>query len=136
MQETIVLTNKISEMKRLKGFIAKFGEENHFSRETIFDIILALEEIFTNIVHYGFTDTNPHEIVIQIKREAGFCLIRVEDDGKSFNPLKTPEPDLTKSLEEREGGGLGIYLNRKLMDHLDYERNSGKNILLMKKAVT
>jgi serine/threonine-protein kinase RsbW len=57
----------------------------------------------------------------------------LEDDGRPFNPVAAPEPDTTKSLEERSLGGLGIYLVRKLMDGLEYQRQAGKNLLLMKK---
>jgi len=136
MQKTITLINQISEISRLKSFIADVGKENHFSEEIVFETTLALEEVFTNIVHYGFEDDNPHEIVIRMKMEKGFLRIWVEDDGKPFNPLKASDPDLSKQLEDREKGGLGIYLNRELMDSLEYERNFGKNILFMGKKVT
>lgn len=136
IQKVIILTNQISEISRLKSFVADIGKENHFSEEIVFDITLALEEVFTNIIHYGFSDDNPHEIVIQVKMEKDLLMIQVEDDGKPFNSLEASDPDLSKPLEEREKGGLGIYLHRELMDNLEYERDSGKNILLMGKKVT
>ena len=61
--------------------------------------------------------------------------VDVEDDGQPFNPLAAPEADTTKPLEERTIGGLGIHLVRKLMDGLEYQRQEGKNLLLMKKAL-
>ena len=59
----------------------------------------------------------------------------VEDDGRPFDPLAVPEPDIEKSIDERKVGGLGIYLVRTLMDSLEYERRSDKNLLIMKKKM-
>jgi len=61
--------------------------------------------------------------------------VEVEDDGRQFNPLELPEPDLEKKLEERPIGGLGIHLVRNLMDELEYRRTHNKNILIMKKKI-
>ena len=62
-------------------------------------------------------------------------VVKVEDDGREFNPLELPEPDLEQKLEERPIGGLGIHLVRNLMDELDYKRTHNKNILTMKKKI-
>lgn len=59
----------------------------------------------------------------------------VEDDGRPFNPLEAPEPDLAAPVEERKVGGLGIHLIRNMMDHLEYRRLQGTNLLVMKKKV-
>ena len=67
--------------------------------------------------------------------QPGEVKAEVEDDGQPFNPLEAPEADTTKPLEERTIGGLGIHLARKLIDGLEYQRQEGKNLLLLKKAL-
>jgi serine/threonine-protein kinase RsbW len=59
--------------------------------------------------------------------------VQIKDDGKPFNPLIAPDPDIKVPIEERKIGGLGIYLVRRLMDELDYTQDSGENVLVMKK---
>jgi len=73
---------------------------------------------------------------VKLTLGSGEITIEVEDDGQPFNPLEAPEPDTTKSLEDRLVGGLGVYLVRKLMDGLEYRRHEGKNLLVMKKHVS
>jgi serine/threonine-protein kinase RsbW len=58
--------------------------------------------------------------------------VEVEDDGRPFNPLEAPPPDIGKPLAEREVGGLGIHLVRKMMDELEYRRENDKNLLILK----
>jgi anti-sigma regulatory factor (Ser/Thr protein kinase) len=97
------------------------------------DLNLALEEILTNIISYGYTDNREHEIRVSLSVQPGEVTAEVEDDGRPFNPLEAPEPDTAKSLEEKMIGGLGIHLVRKLTDGLEYQRQEEKNRLVMKK---
>jgi anti-sigma regulatory factor (Ser/Thr protein kinase) len=98
------------------------------------DVNLAVEEILTNIISYGYTDNREeHEIKVSVSVQPGEVRVDVEDDGQPFNPLEAPEPDTTKPLEERTAGGLGIHLVRQLMDDLDYKRQGDRNLLSIKK---
>ena len=62
--------------------------------------------------------------------------VRISDTGRSFDPLAAPDPNLTTALEERSIGGLGIYLARKVVDRIHYERRGGKNILTLNKQLS
>jgi anti-sigma regulatory factor (Ser/Thr protein kinase) len=97
------------------------------------ELNLAVEELFTNIVFYAYDDQEQHEIEILFEHpETGCVLITLSDDGKTFNPLENPTGDnLVKSFEEREIGGLGIHLVRKMVSHIEYKRLDGRNILLL-----
>ena len=97
------------------------------------DLNLALEEILTNIISYGYTDNREHEIKVRLSVQPGEVKAEVEDDGQPFNPLAAPEADTTQSLEERTIGGLGIHLVRKLMDGLEYKRQGDRNLLTIRK---
>ncbi len=88
---------------------------------------LVLEELATNTIKYGYDDTAVHEILVRIIVDSDKLTVVFEDDGHPFNPLELPEPDLSSGLEDREPGGLGIYLVRKLADHMDYQRRDGRN---------
>jgi anti-sigma regulatory factor (Ser/Thr protein kinase) len=130
---SVKLENNLSEIERLSQIVTEFGKRNQLSSRALFDLNLALEEVLTNVISYGYQDNNEHQIIIRICLENGELTAVVEDDGQPFNPLEVPEPDLEKPLEERPVGGLGIYLTRKLMDELEYKQQGGKNILVMKK---
>jgi serine/threonine-protein kinase RsbW len=77
------------------------------------DLNLALEEILTNVICYGYADDREHEIRVRLRAQSGEVRIEVEDDGQPFNPLEAPEFDITKLLEETTIGGRGIHLVRK-----------------------
>lgn len=131
----IELKNHLSELERLSHFLEEFGESNLLPLKVIMEINLALDEIFTNIVSYGYKDQEQHLIHIHLSLAEKELNIRVEDDGFPFNPLEIPEPDLNLPLEERKTGGLGIHFVRNMLEELKYERLRGKNILVMKKKL-
>jgi serine phosphatase RsbU (regulator of sigma subunit)/anti-sigma regulatory factor (Ser/Thr protein kinase) len=129
----ITLKNKLSELARLHQTLTEFGQRQGLASKVVHDLTLALEEILTNIISHGYTDDREHEIKVRLRAQPGEVRAEVEDDGQPFNPLEAPEPDTTQSLEERAIGGLGIHLVRNLMDSLEYQRQEGKNHLLMRK---
>lgn len=133
MNKTLILKNDLCEIQVLTDAVAEFGTENNLSGETICDTILALEEVFSNIVHYAYLDNCDHQIEVYVNLSLAELVLEVRDDGKPFNPLEIPELDTGKLFEEKEIGGLGIHLVRNLMDELDYSYAQGKNILTMKK---
>ena len=94
---------------------------------------LAVEELVTNSIKYGYDDTAAHEIEISLALSEGGIVLTVSDDGRAFNPLAAPEPDTNLPMEERPVGGLGIYLLRKLADGMTYERRDGHNIVTIVK---
>jgi len=129
---SIQIKNNLSGLERLNLILAEFGERYHLPSKVLFNLNLALEEILTNIISYGYDDREEHEIIVRLSLEQGELTVEVEDDGRPFNPLEALEPDLNKPLEERPVGGLGIHLVRKLMDELAYQRQEGRNLLLIK----
>jgi sigma-B regulation protein RsbU (phosphoserine phosphatase) len=129
----IKLHNKLWELDRFNQTLTEFGRQHGLSDKVMHDLNLALEEILTNIITYGYTDSREHEIGVRLNVRPGEVKAAVEDDGRPFNPLEAPEPDTTKSVEERTIGGLGIHLVRKLTDGLDYKRQADRNILTIRK---
>jgi sigma-B regulation protein RsbU (phosphoserine phosphatase) len=129
----IRLKNKVSELDGVNQTLREFGHRHGLASKVIHDLNLALEEILTNIISYGYTDNREHEIKVRLSAQLGEVSVEIEDDGQPFNPLEAPEPDITKPLEERKIGGLGIHLVRKLMDSLEYKRQGERNLLTIKK---
>ena len=128
---TVELKNNISETERLSQIVSDFSEANGLSIGDSYALNLSLEEILANVISYGYEDNSEHTITIRISLKDKQLIAEVEDDGKPFNPLEAPEPDIEIPLEDRPVGGLGIYLVRNLMDGLEYKRELGKNILIM-----
>jgi sigma-B regulation protein RsbU (phosphoserine phosphatase) len=129
----IKLNNKVSEIERFNQTLTEFGRRHGLAPKIVHDLNLALEEILTNIISYGYTDDREHEIRVSLSVQPGEVRIEVEDDGQPFNPLAAPEADTTKPLEERTIGGLGIHLVRKLMNDLEYKRQRDRNLLTIRK---
>lgn len=130
----ISLENKVAELERLRQALTDFGRRHGLSPGVVHDLDLALEEILTNIITFGYTDSSAHEIRVSLRVQPGEARIDVEDDGRPFNPLEAPEPDTTTPLEERAVGGLGILLVRQRMDDIEYTRHGGRNLLTIRKA--
>jgi sigma-B regulation protein RsbU (phosphoserine phosphatase) len=133
--KTFILANDLPEIPNLAHHVREFGERNNLSERIIHDMNLALEELIANIISYAYEDSMGHDITITMNLTDKDLILEVKDDGKPFNPLQAPEPDIEKPLEERKVGGLGIFLIRNLMDTLDYKREEGYNILVIKKKV-
>jgi anti-sigma regulatory factor (Ser/Thr protein kinase) len=97
-------------------------------------INIAIDEIFGNIAHYAYNPNTGYATVrVEVLEEPLSVIIAFIDNGKPYDPLKTKEPDLTISADDREVGGLGVYMVKNLMDEILYEYKDGKNILTIKK---
>jgi anti-sigma regulatory factor (Ser/Thr protein kinase) len=129
------IKNDIGEIAVLRDKIGDFCRAKGVSERFVNNVKLAMDEILTNVISYAFKDRDTHEIIIRAGFENIFLHIEIEDDGWQFNPLGLPEPDIQKPLEDRQIGGLGVYLVRKLMDGVEYRRENEKNILVMKKSI-
>jgi anti-sigma regulatory factor (Ser/Thr protein kinase) len=130
---SLKLKNDLSEINRLCRNLEQFGEELGLSQKTVFEICLAMEELVTNIISYGFADDAVHWIKLAISHEDENIIMRLEDDGIPFNPLMASEPDCDCPIDQRKIGKLGIHLTKKYMDDMVYERYGDKNVLTLRK---
>lgn len=96
-------------------------------------IAIAVEEVFVNIAHYAY---NPAIGGATIRIAVGDeIIIEFEDKGTPYNPLKKADPDITATAEERDIGGLGIFMVKNIMDAVEYRHKDNKNILMIKKTI-
>ena len=132
---SLELRNSLSELNTLDQKLAEFAESLALPPRTLFEIRLALEELVTNIISYGYTDDADHWIKIVISHEDGILIVRVADDGIPFDPLTIEEPDCQCPIEQRKIGSLGIHLVKRFTDDMLYERRGKQNILTLRKRV-
>ena len=129
------LKSKLSELDTLCRQLENCGDAMALPHKCLFEINLGLDELFTNIISYGFDDDLEHQIKFSLAKEAETLVVKVEDDGRPFNPLEVEAPKEAKDLDSIDIGGLGIHLIKKMMDEIDYQRVKGKNRLILKKYV-
>jgi anti-sigma regulatory factor (Ser/Thr protein kinase) len=98
-------------------------------------IDVAVDELFANIAHYAYNpETGYATVKVDVVKEPLSVEITFVDNGKPYDPLAKADPDTTRSIEDREIGGMGIFIVKKSMDAVDYEYKDGKNILTIKKT--
>lgn len=99
-------------------------------------IDIAIDELFGNIAHYAYNpDVGPATVRVEVLKDPLAVVITFIDNGVQYDPLAQADPDITLSAEEREIGGLGIYMVKKTMDEITYEYKDGQNILRIKKHI-
>ena len=135
MEKKLVIKNEISEIGKLATFIEELGEELVLTPDLIFNLNLALEEAVTNVILYAYPKEEQKDIFISANMSDNILIFVLTDSGKEFDPTKVPDADITLSAEEREIGGLGIFLIRQIMDTVEYQRIDGKNVLSMSKQL-
>ncbi len=114
-------------------FVTKKLGENANSK-LVLELELICEEVFINICNYAYGE-NVGKAEIEVCKFPDSIVVKFIDSGKSFNPLETAKPNIHAPLEERNIGGLGIFMTKKLSDTLSYERTNGKNILTITKKL-
>ena len=130
---TVTCGNRLEEIAGVTERIEAFGAMHGLTAEDLFKLTLALDEVVTNIISYAYDDADEHQIGIRIDLDGHTVTMRVEDDGRAYNPLDAPKPDLGADIEARPIGGLGVYLVRSVMDEVEYRREGARNILIMRK---
>ncbi len=127
----LTLKNEICEISKLEPFLQGVADDANLDASEVMKINLALEEAVTNIIHYAYPSGERGFIGLDAdvsEEEICFTLI---DGGLQFDPTVKPDPDVTLGVEDRPIGGLGIFMVRKIMDEVRYERVDAKNILTM-----
>ncbi len=130
----LIIDAKIEKLDDVLEFVDGFLEENGCNMKTQTQINIAVEEIFVNIAHYAYS-SGEGSARIEVNEVDGVAEITFTDSGTPYNPLEKPDPDVTLSAEEREIGGLGIYIVKKSMDKVSYEYRDGKNVFTIRKRV-
>ena len=124
----------MSSLDEMVELVAGECEKVGFEKKNLHHIQLACEEVIVNIISYAYPDeTGDIRISIDLPDERPGISIYIKDSGIPFNPLEKKDPDVSASASEREIGGLGIFLVKKVMDTVDYLRKDESNIVHLEK---
>lgn len=145
MKKTFECEATIENLEKVMGFVEEALESQQCDMARLMQITLAVEEIYVNIVHYAYgkldeggrpiPDTGTGPMELDLEADKGQVYLTFKDKGFPYNPLEKEDPDTTLSAEEREIGGLGIFMVKKSMDEISYDYKDGKNILTMMKHI-
>ena len=135
MEKKLVIKNDISEISKLATFIGELSEELDLTPELNFNLNLVLEEAVSNVILYAYGKEEQKEMFLVAQSCDNNLVFVLTDSGTEFDPTKVPDADITLSAEEREIGGLGIFLIRQIMNTVEYQRIDGKNVLTMRKQL-
>lgn len=132
---TLIIRNDIVELNRMVTFLETMEGEGLLPVTLLGPINLVLEEALSNVIFYAYDTQGNEEIQIDFLFEENQLKITISDGGKAFDPTLEIDPDISLGVEDRPIGGLGIYLIRKLMDEVIYNRVEEKNVLSLVKRL-
>jgi sigma-B regulation protein RsbU (phosphoserine phosphatase) len=127
----LIVSAVVESLDEVLAFLTERLEAIACPAQAMNQILIAAEEIFVNIAHYAYPNSGSAEVCFTANDNE--VIIAFSDNGKPFNPLEILDPDIKKSPEEREAGGLGIFLVKKLMSSVAYEYTNERNVLTITK---
>ena len=132
----LTVKNRIEDLLRVNSIFESFATQHEIGGRLRYHLLVSIEEILTNIIKYGFDEQGVHPIHITFRLVLENVEMEFEDRGREFNPLEVDEPNLETAIEDRQLGGLGIHLVKKMVDVAEYRREGDRNILLLRKSKT
>lgn len=126
----------VENIEQVTDFVNGQLEEIGCPMKAQMQIDIAIDELFGNIAHYAYNpETGPATVRVEVTNSPISVIITFIDHGIPYDPLKNEDPDITLSAEDREIGGLGIFMVKKTMDEITYEYKEGQNILRIRKDI-
>nr|PZN27954.1 MAG: anti-anti-sigma factor [Chloroflexota bacterium] len=134
--ETRTVPAKLESLALVSEFIADAAARLGLDDHTAWQVQLAVDEAATNIIQHGYDPEEPGVIELAWRVDGPDLVVTLRDYGRRFDPEQVPPPDLTSPLEERQAGGLGLYLMNRLMDSVQFDFDDQRgNLLTMKKRI-
>ena len=135
LKRDITLPNDVQEVPRLGAFVEEVCENLGFDDQTTMKINLAIEEAVVNVMNYAYPDGQQGEVRVLAEANDERLKFVISDDGRPFDPTIHGEVNISQTAEERNIGGLGIHLMRRIMDSINYERVNGQNVFTLRKKL-
>jgi serine/threonine-protein kinase RsbW len=133
---SITVPAALSSLARISNFVVEATAQAGLDDHAAWQVQLAVDEAATNIIQHGYEQDTPGEIELSWRVDGVQFAITLRDRGLRFNPAEVPPPNITAPIEEREPGGLGIYLMNRLMDNVRFEYTEARgNTLIMTKRI-
>jgi len=125
----------IENLEAVQRFTSAELEKLGAPARTVQRLLLAVEELYTNVVKYAFEDQAEKPVSVTVEGSAGLVRVRLCDQGKPFDPLDFPAPDISLDLDHKQPGRLGIHLVRKLIERVSYARENDSNCIILESTV-
>ena len=135
MTKQHTLHNDVQQIELLAEYIDSIADEAGINPSLAMSLNLALEEAVTNVIMYAYPEGTDGTVDIITEANDGLLTFIIKDSGKAFDPTQKEDADVTLSAEERQIGGLGIFLVKQIMDTVNYQRIDGQNILTLTKKL-
>ena len=130
-------TANLASLNEIAKDIEEFCNTCGVSGNDVYAINLAVDELFTNSVVYGYENNADAVVDVEIECQANKVKIVLSDYAPKFNPLQEVEaPDLNSDIETRKIGGLGVFFAKKQMNEISYAYNDGKNVITMYRNIS
>lgn len=125
---------KVDNLHLVLEFLESELEKNECNMKTSTSLAIAIEELFVNVASYAYPNGNGNA-TLKLDFVDNDVIITLADSGIEFNLLEKEDPDISLKAEDRQIGGLGIYMVKKTMDDIKYSRDNNQNILVMRKRI-
>ena len=136
MKEELIIEAVVDNLEAVNLFVRKFIEQFEVSKRTLMQLDLIVEEIFVNIASYAYSpNTGSVKILIEAKEEPLTVSLTFIDSGVPYNPLEKSDPDINLSVNDRQIGGLGIFITKNLVNDISYRFVDGQNVLQLTKSI-
>lgn len=129
----ITLKSDINNIPQVTELVESYLEENEVPPKVMMQFNIAIDELFSNICYYAYEEPGDVKVSIDITDDPKAVELEFRDWGVPYDPLNKEDPDVTLSAEERQIGGLGIFMVKKTMDEMSYSYEDGQNILKLVK---
>jgi serine/threonine-protein kinase RsbW len=125
--QSVKFSAKFEYLDEIRDFVGKIARAGGFTEKAVYNIQLATDEAASNIIEHAYEGVSDGVLELSCGMNGDTITIVLVDHGEPFDPSDVPMPDLDADLSERQIGGLGIFLMRKLMDEVRYKSNPEKN---------
>jgi serine/threonine-protein kinase RsbW len=132
---SLVIGNKIAEMKKVVDFVDQFGATHGIPKVITNNLNLCLDELLNNTISYAYEDKQAHDIVVNLELTRGLLAAEVQDDGKPFDLRKAAPATTAGPLQSRRVGGLGLHFVSSLTDEVAYMRAGRHNVVRIRKKL-
>ncbi len=129
----LVISSSTNHLAEVRKFVEMHAKKIELDEKVVLHITLAVDEACTNIIKHAYNNSENEKIWIKIKATSKKLIIRITDNGNSFDPDIIGEPNIEESQKMKKGGGLGMFLIKRIMDEVKYNPKRGSNELILVK---
>ena len=134
-QLELQISNDLAQLQRVRQAVDRFGKQNELPFNCVVGVQLALSELLTNTISYGYEDQGPHTIDIRLELRDDHVRLEIVDEGIAFDPTRAKAPPKKHTLKDLPTGGYGIHLTKNFVDTMHYRRKCGRNHIVATKKI-